>query len=231
VRTNGEPLARPSAAISLRGRHHIAARLLAKEHGRLLDVGARDAVLRALLAASQLDYESADLAPGPHDHRIDLEAPLPFADRAYDWVVALDVLEHVDHIHAATAELLRIAARGCVVSLPNLASWPHRVRFLRSGRLSTSKYELPSEPPADRHRWLVHLGDADRFVAAAAERAGFAIEARVLECEGRGRAGRLASWSMLRPRRDPLASVFAARAVYRLVRRIPNGNGIAGGAS
>jgi SAM-dependent methyltransferase len=208
------------AGISIRGRHRIAAQMLAAESGRVLDVGARDAVLRGLLDGARLQYESADVAPGPHAHRVDLEGPLPFADRAYDWVVALDVLEHVDRIHVAISEILRIAGRGCVLSLPNLASWPHRLRFLRSGRLSTEKYELPTEPPADRHRWLVHLRDADRFVGAAAAREGFAIEARVLECEGRGRAGRLAAWSLLESRL-PLASALAARSVYRLVRRIP----------
>jgi hypothetical protein len=213
-----------TTGISVRGRQQIAARLLAAESGRVLDVGARDASLGALLDPAHLEYESADLSPGPHTHRVDLEAPLPFADRAYDWVVALDVLEHVDHIHGATSELLRIAGRGCVLSLPNLASWPHRLRFLRSGRLSTTKYELPPEPPPDRHRWLVHLRDADRFVGAAADREGFAIEARVLECEGRGRAGRFAAWSLLGSRL-PLASALAARSIYRLVRRIPGAAG------
>lgn len=219
-------LAPPPArtAISIRGRHRIAAQMLAAESGRVLDVGARDAGLRTLLDGARLAYESADRAPGPHAHRVDLEEPLPFADRAYDWVVALDVLEHVDRIHPAVAELLRVAGRGCVLSLPNLASWPHRLRFLRSGRLSTAKYELPADPPADRHRWLVHLRDADRFVAAAAEREGFAIEARVLECEGRGHAGRLAAWSLLESRL-PLASALAARSIYRLVRRIPRDAG------
>jgi hypothetical protein len=199
--------------VSLRGRMQIAARLLSAERGRVLDVGARDAGLSRLLDRTRLDYESADIAPGPHAHRVDLEASLPFDDRAYDWVVALDVLEHVDRIHSAIDELLRVAGRGCVLSLPNLASWPHRLRYLRSGRLSTSKYELPCEAPGDRHRWLVHLADADRFVAASAARGGFTIETRVLECEGHGRGARLAAWSLLRP------NLLGGRIAHRLSRR------------
>lgn len=215
------PLAPATACfVSARGRHRIAAELLATESGRLLDVGARDRALAGLLDPARFHYESADRAGPEHQHRIDLESGLPFADRSYDWVIGLDVLEHVDRIHAATAELLRVARRGCVLSLPNLASWRHRLRFLRSGHLSTDKYDLPEDPPVDRHRWLVHLEDGDRFVRAQAERAGFAVEAKVLECEGRGRAGRLAAWSLLRPG-IPLSSTLAARAVYRLVRRIP----------
>jgi hypothetical protein len=64
----------------------------------------------------------------------------------------------------------------------------------------------------------VHLEDADRFVAAAAERAGFTVGARVLECEGRTRLGRLAACGLLRAS-APLAPILASRVVYRLERR------------
>ncbi len=51
------------------------------------------------------------LAPDrPYAHRVigAADRPLPFGDAAFDAAVALDVLEHLDDDHAATAELGRI---------------------------------------------------------------------------------------------------------------------------
>jgi SAM-dependent methyltransferase len=48
---------------------------------------------------------------------IGLVTSLPFADRAFDLVCALDVVEHVDDDAAALGEIARVARRGAVVLL------------------------------------------------------------------------------------------------------------------
>ena len=48
---------------------------------------------------------------------------LPFPDRAFDLVMAIEVLEHVPHPDRALAELTRVAARDVVVSVPREPLW------------------------------------------------------------------------------------------------------------
>src|SRR6185503_12471077 len=91
-----------------RNKFKAVAGALRSARGTLLDVGARDRGLAQHLDTRHLSYFSADVGEG-HDFQIDLERPLDFPDARFDHVVALDVLEHVEHIHAAFHELARIA--------------------------------------------------------------------------------------------------------------------------
>src|SRR5687768_17215242 len=138
--------------VSLRDKYRLTASLLADRKGSLLDFGSRDRRLARELPDWQ--YFSADRG-GNHDYDLDLEQPIePIHDRAFDAVVALDVLEHVEHCHAAARELFRIARTDVVLALPNMASYQHRLSFALRGRLSTDKYDLRGAPTLDRHRWL-----------------------------------------------------------------------------
>ncbi|MFH1501848.1 MAG: methyltransferase domain-containing protein [Candidatus Eisenbacteria bacterium] len=44
---------------------------------------------------------------------------LPFADDSFDTALCVDVLEHLDDLHAMFAELVRVSGRRVIVSLPN----------------------------------------------------------------------------------------------------------------
>ena len=110
---------------SYRSKYTTVGRLLGDHSGTLLDVGARDGVLRRCLPEA-LEYRSADVASGC-DVVVDLERHLRFEDGSFDYVVALDVLEHVNNFHTAFHELLRIARRGVIIALPNMAFLPHRL--------------------------------------------------------------------------------------------------------
>jgi SAM-dependent methyltransferase len=206
----------PRAKIALRGKYAITAALLAGRAGTLLDVGARDRTLARHLGEGKLVYRSADKA-GAHDHAIDLERPLPFADGAFDVVVALDCLEHVERLHAALAELIRVSRGTTVIALPNLACWQHRLSFLRHGRLATDKYDLGPVAPADRHRWLTVLPQTDDCVRAnvpATHRL-----ARVVHETAGGRAARVAAFAALRAGL-PLSRALVARSIY-LIEALP----------
>jgi len=141
--------------------------------GTLVDVGARDRILERYLESGDLRYLSADVS-GDHDMLWDLEKPLDCADLAFDVVVALDVLEHVDRFHPAFDELVRITKGKLIVSLPNLTGLAFRLRFLWNGHLG-GKYVLLPEPQVDRHRWLTHYDDVRGFMLDRARRPGISI--------------------------------------------------------
>ena len=84
----------------------------------VLDVGCFDAPLRTLLGSSV--YTGVDMAGKP-DIQLHLEkaARLPFGDRTFRAVLCIDVLEHLDNLHAVFGELVRVAKQYVIISLPN----------------------------------------------------------------------------------------------------------------
>lgn len=154
----------------------------------LLDVGCRGCELRPHVE-DRARYVGVDLvqnAEGTVDHVLDVARGMPFPDRSFDFVVALDVLEHMDDFHAGMTELARVTRERLVVVLPNLAHLHARWRFLRDGRLG-NKYDLPLGTVADRHRWVTVLPQTDRYMHWLAEREGFAVHAAQVN-DGRGAA-------------------------------------------
>lgn len=134
-------------------KYRLAAGFIEAAAGTVVDVGARDRILQGYLSAG-LKYCSADIT-GHHDFTWDLELPIPSDDRSFDYVVALDVLEHIDHLHEALRELLRIARRSLLITLPNFSCLSYRLSFLSRGTFAgTDKYSLFKTPAEDRHRWL-----------------------------------------------------------------------------
>lgn len=128
----------------------------------LLDAGCRTMALRPLLTSCD-EYFGTDLIPTEGVLQCNLEEKLPFEDNAYDVVTALDVLEHLDNPHGALQELCRVARKSVLVSLPNMYYIEFRLRFLRGGGIS-GKYNFPSQPILDRHRWILSYDEALAFV-------------------------------------------------------------------
>lgn len=141
--------------------------------GQLLDVGARDRVLKQFLLSPGIKYLSADITSG-HDYQIDLEKPLVFDDSTFDVIVCLDVLEHLEHPHNALKELIRVARSSVFISLPNMACFSFRMKFLLYGELS-AKYALGEEYEADRHRWLPTYDQSHDFVQEIALQSGCSV--------------------------------------------------------
>lgn len=172
---------------ALQDKYVIVGGILRNAEGTLLDIGARDECLRASIDLSRISYHSADLDAG-HDYQIDLERKLEFPDAVFDYVVALDVLEHVENIHQAFRELARVTRKCLIIALPNMATLSKRLRFLLHGSLGTSKYDLHPECQRDRHRWVTVLPQINQFFEINASRTGFEIEQVVQEL-GAGRGG------------------------------------------
>lgn len=143
--------------------------------GSILDVGSRSGNFKEVLCEYNpgIRYIGLDLYP-PADIIANLEKGLPFGDKTFDAVVALDVLEHTDDIHRAFNELCRITRQFVVINLPNAYEMKGRIKFLL-GRSLSRKYGLPSEPPRDRHHWLFSFSEARAFVRERAQRCGFEV--------------------------------------------------------
>ncbi|QIM20987.1 class I SAM-dependent methyltransferase [Phycicoccus sp. HDW14] len=115
----------------------IADLVVGRRPGRTLDLGCGQGVLLGALA-SRLPEGShlvgMDVVPPPPGVRwrgvtADITGRLPFADDAFDVVVAGEVLEHVPHPDLLLAEIRRILQPGgrLVLSTPNIVGWANRV--------------------------------------------------------------------------------------------------------
>jgi hypothetical protein len=137
---------------------------------RLLDVGCRGCELKPYVE-ELADYEGVDLyqnSEGSVNHVLDVSKGLPFSDRSFDDVVALDIVEHIDDLEGALGELVRISKRSLVVMLPNIGHSLFRLKFLRTGRIS-DKYDLVYGQGKDRHRWITTLSQSDKYMQLFAE--------------------------------------------------------------
>jgi SAM-dependent methyltransferase len=151
--------------------------LLKPDVQSVLDVGCRDAILRQHIR-SQIKYTGVDIMPGSGVDRIaNIEDGLPFADREFDAVVALDLLEHTNNIWFAFDELVRVARRQVFIILPNIYHWSSRVRFLFGREMG--KYVLPAHSIVDRHRWLPSYVSARRFCTDRAAMHGLDTEEQI----------------------------------------------------
>jgi SAM-dependent methyltransferase len=143
----------------------------------ILDVGCRNCALKPYVS-ELARYEGVDLYQNPSGsvtHVLDVSKGLPFPDETFDYVVALDLVEHLDDFGGALDDLVRITRRKTLVMLPNLAHLLFRLRFLRSGYLS-GKYELKYEQGQDRHRWVTTLSQTDQYMRTFAQHRGLALQ-------------------------------------------------------
>lgn len=126
--------------------------------GKLLDVGSRDNTLRDVLKkdAVLIDKNNPNLASFDWE-----KEPLPFGDNSFDTVVCLDTLEHIDNLHGAFEDLLRVSKRYIIISLPNC--WRKAFRQMILGKGVQASYGLPPEKPMDRHRWFFNSEDIETF--------------------------------------------------------------------
>jgi SAM-dependent methyltransferase len=134
------------------------------------------------------EYLELDIAGTP-DLRIDLDAeyPWPIEDRKFDAVICTEVLEHLNELHRAFSELLRITRRYVIVSVPNalpavygyVARRPVVVEDgtpLGVGFGTFAKfYGLPLDRPEDRHRWFFSYSEAQEFFRRKADQLNYRV--------------------------------------------------------
>ena len=100
--------------------------------GDVLEVGVGNGTVSAVLRARGVALTTVDLDSAlKPDVVADIRA-LPFDDRSFDTVLAAEVLEHIpwDETSAAVGEIVRVARRGAVISVPD-----SRLAFTMESRL------------------------------------------------------------------------------------------------
>ena len=160
--------------------------------GKILDAGADQCGLKKFLPRGT-KYISIGLG-GSVDVEIDLEKEtLPYEDNSFDCVLCLDTLEHLDNIHQIFDELCRVTSKYLIISLPN--PWASFIGMLRGGyykhtELPMKSYNLPTDPPEDRHKWFYGVHEAERFLKERGRRNGI----EVLQIDGENSDLSLSRW-------------------------------------
>lgn len=131
--------------------------------GSILDVGSRDDTAERIFGkkVELIDKNNPDAKP----FNWDVEK-LPYADNSFDTLVCLDTLEHITSIHDGVDDLIRVAKRNVIISLPNC--WRREFRRIKRGYGSGASYGFPPERPFDRHHWYFNT---DEIVEGLAYRA------------------------------------------------------------
>jgi len=145
--------------------------IIAQKPGKdlsILDVGCRGCELRKYVH-DLAHYSGVDLfqnEQGSVDFVQDIEKGLPLKDGAYDYVVALDLVEHLNDFQGGLEELLRVSRHKLLAMLPNMAFVSFRKWFFLHGSFTglTDKYSLAYGMGADRHRWLTVLPEMDEYM-------------------------------------------------------------------
>ncbi|MBN1556778.1 MAG: class I SAM-dependent methyltransferase [Lentisphaerae bacterium] len=127
---------------------------------RVLDVGAGAGALSERLRDAGLEVAACDvapdafLAPGIVCRPIAGDGRLPYESGAFDLVLAVEVLEHVDGHLRCFAEMARVLAPGghLLFTTPNILSLKSRLRFLLTGCFySFGPLEPATRDPAAQH--------------------------------------------------------------------------------
>lgn len=91
-------------------------------HGRLLDLGCGNQPFRSWYGPLVDEVVPVDAAPIPGVLQVDLSEPLPFPDASFDVVLCTQVLEHVENVELAGAEIARLLRPGgcALITVPFL---------------------------------------------------------------------------------------------------------------
>ena len=140
--------------------HAVVARLLAAEPRCrvVLDVPCGEGAFLDRLENLGLEGHGADIVnrlavSGFPFTAADMNAPLPFADAAFDAVVCIDGIEHLERPFDFVRECRRIVRPGgvIIVSTPNISALRSRWRWLLTGFHNKGKVPLDERDPNPWH--------------------------------------------------------------------------------
>jgi SAM-dependent methyltransferase len=143
--------------------HRVVAELLAREPEcrRILDVPCGAGAFLQRLAGRGYDVQGADVQnllefPGAAFVRADMNTRLPFESAAFDAIVSIDGIEHIERPFDFVRECHRVLRRGGVFlfSTPNISALRSRWRWLLTGFHHGGKTPLDETTPNPWH----HIG-------------------------------------------------------------------------
>lgn len=111
--------------------------------GSVLDVGTEQGELARKLLPLGFHVAACDCLPDSawklgdavHYRECDLNVGLPYQEESFDYVVCLEVIEHLDNPYALCQELRRVLRKDgrIYISTPNILNLRSRVKFLLDG--------------------------------------------------------------------------------------------------
>lgn len=110
-----------------------------KPRGRVLDAGAGKGELSLALREIDFDVISGDIVPsvrkGLRIRKIDLNKKLPFRSSSFDYVIATEVLEHLENPFQIIREFKRILRKKgeLYITTSNIANIFSRLKFFLTG--------------------------------------------------------------------------------------------------
>lgn len=122
--------------------------------GKVLDLGCGDGDYALGLKGCGFEVLAADIDAGRFRYTdkiafksCDITKDLPFVDGEFDYVLLMEVVEHLRNPYAVIPEIGRIIKKGgsLVISTPNILNLKSRFRFLFEGA-----YGYFREPPLDQ---------------------------------------------------------------------------------
>jgi SAM-dependent methyltransferase len=122
--------------------HNVALSLAESVHpARALDLGAGQGAISHALKGRGFNVTAVEVnvkqfkAAGVPCLKLDLNKPLPFPDRAFDLIMAVEIIEHLEAPRAFLREIFRLLNPGglAVLTTPNITSIPSRIFFLVTG--------------------------------------------------------------------------------------------------
>jgi SAM-dependent methyltransferase len=157
---------------------------LGGEYKSVLDVGCDEGYLRQLLKPQR--YVGIDVTDKA-DLRLDLDKidRLPFSDGEFDLAFCSNLIEHLENIHLAIDEIIRVGKLSFITTPPS-ANWDifgillWKKRYKEKDRKKFGKhfkyYGLPLEKPLNRHRWFFLYDEIVELVKYRAEKQGKNVE-------------------------------------------------------
>jgi SAM-dependent methyltransferase len=124
-----------------------------EERGRVLDLGCGDGKTGKRLLDEGFKVDACDMDAARFEFKQvipfklgNLNDPLPYANGSFDYVILMEVIEHIYNPDFVMAEISRILRKGgkLILSTPNILNIGSRCRFLIEG-----SYDFFREPTLD----------------------------------------------------------------------------------
>ncbi len=164
----------------------IATELFKYIGSTVLNIGGTGKKYLAKHLPVDVNYKELDIAGNP-DFKVNLEkeTPVDLEDNSFETVICTEVLEHLDNFHAVYFDLIRLASKWVIISLPNSLHGIDLYQNKQDG-YNTKKagitrgknlkfYGLPVCKPEDRHKWFFSYSEAKFFLEYYANQIGFDV--------------------------------------------------------
>ncbi len=141
--------------------------IAARKRGKVLDLGCGDGDYAYRLNSLGFDVLAGDMDVNRFKYKehipfqkCDVTAKLPFGDGVFDYVLFVEVIEHLRNPYEVIAEIKRVLKPGgaVIVSTPNILNLKSRMRFLAEGCWEYFR-EIPLEHSQNPKEviWNLHL--------------------------------------------------------------------------